>query len=309
MHYFIRQPGTRAGVTLAAVALLTLVACGSPDRQSGFETPDAAFEALVGALEKQDNAALEQLLGPGVEELLDSGDAVQDTANRQGFVADYRAKHSIRDEGPDRRVLLVGSEDWPLPIPAVQRDGKWVLDGEEGADELIYRRIGANELGAIAVARGFVEAQKEYAAQGRDGDPAGIYALKLMSDPGLHNGLYWESTEGEAQSPAGRFVATAASEGYRRSVHSSYHGYHYRMLYGQGAHAKGGAREYFQDGLLTKGFGLVAWPAEYASSGVMTFIVNQDGEVFQKDLGEGTDSFVESMKHFDPDSSWTVVAP
>jgi len=207
---------------------------------------------------------------------------------------------------------VVGEQDWPLPIPIVKRDGKWVFDGEAGVDELIYRRVGANELGAIAVCRGFVAAQLEYASEGRDGDPAGIYALKLVSDEGLHNGLYWPTAEGEPASPAGPFVAAAAAEGYRRGVDGErqpYHGYYYRLLYAQGTNANGGARDYFKGGLLTEGFALIAWPADYGSSGVMTFIVNHDGVVFQKDLGEDTATAVESIQTFDPDSSWTAIAP
>jgi hypothetical protein len=176
---------------------------------------------------------------------------------------------------------------------------------------MIYRRVGANELGAISVCRGFVDSQVEYAAEGRDGDPAGIYALKLVSDEGLHNGLYWPVEEGEPASPAGPFVASAAAEGYRRAEgeRRPYHGYYYRMLYAQGTNANGGARDYFRDGLLTEGFALVAWPADYGSSGVMTFIVNQDGVVFQKDLGDDTATTVESIQAFDPDSSWIAVVP
>jgi hypothetical protein len=199
-----------------------------------------------------------------------------------------------------------------MPVPLVKRDGKWSFDGEAGVDELIYRRVGANELGAIDVSRGFVSAQLEYASAGRDGDPPGIYALKLVSDEGLHNGLYWPTAEGEPESPAGPFVAAAAAEGYRRAegeARTPYHGYNYRMLYAQGPNANGGARDYFKNGLLTEGFALVAWPADYGSSGVMTFIVNRDGVVFQKDLGEDTATAVESIQAFDPDNSWTAIAP
>jgi hypothetical protein len=189
----------------------------------------------------------------------------------------------------------------------VKRDGRWVLDGEKGVDELVYRRIGGNELGAIAVCRGFVDAELEYAAEGRDGDPAGIYALKLVSDDGGRNGLYWPTGAEEKPSPAGPFVAAAAGEGYRRGARQPYHGYYYRMLYQQGKYAKGGYREYFRGGLLTEGFALVAWPAEYQVSGVMTFIVNQDGTVFQKDLGDRTEDVVNAMTSFNPDRSWTAV--
>jgi Protein of unknown function (DUF2950) len=283
----------------------------TPEAAGVFKTPEEAVAAFVTRLEQNDVAGLTALLGPDSEELFVSGDAVQDAGDRAEFLEAYKARQALIDEGTDRKILVIGDEDWPMPIPLVQADGGWRLDGAAGVDELIYRRVGANELGAIAVARGFVDAQIEYASEGRDGDPAGIYALKLVSDPGLHNGLYWEAGEGEAESPAGPFVAEAAAEGYRRveGERRPYHGYYYRMLYAQGPNANGGVRDYFKDGLLTEGFALVAWPAEYGSSGVMTFIVNSDGVVFQKDLGEDTATAVEAIQSFDPDSSWVAIAP
>jgi Protein of unknown function (DUF2950) len=283
----------------------------TPEAAGVFKTPEEAVAAFVTRLEQNDVAGLTALLGPDSEELFVSGDAVQDAGDRAEFLEAYKARQALIDEGTDRKILVIGDEDWPMPIPLVKADGGWRLDGAAGVDELIYRRVGANELGAIAVARGFVDAQIEYASEGRDGDPAGIYALKLVSDPGLHNGLYWEAGEGEAESPAGPFVAEAAAEGYRRveGERRPYHGYYYRMLYAQGPNANGGVRDYFKDGLLTEGFALVAWPAEYGSSGVMTFIVNSDGVVFQKDLGEDTATAVEAIQSFDPDSSWVAIAP
>ncbi|MDP9198323.1 MAG: DUF2950 domain-containing protein [Pseudomonadota bacterium] len=296
----------RRSVGLGALLALslTLQACGShDDGQQSFETPEAAFEALVAAIEKDDVPAMNRLLGPGIEGLLESGDAAEDRAGRARFVEAYRSGHALEDAGADRRVLALGAERWPFPIPAVLRDERWYLDGAEGADELVYRRIGNNELGAIAVLHGFVKAQQEYAVEGRDGDPAGIYALKLVSDTGLHNGLYWPTAEGEPPSPSGAFIADAAAEGHR-GARAPYHGYLYRMLYRQGPGAGGGAREYFADGVLTQGFALLAWPATYEVSGVMTFMVNQDGTVFQKDLGEDTAKAAEAISAFDPDSGW-----
>jgi hypothetical protein len=280
-----------------------------PAKESGFKTAEEAVDALVTALQANDMAAVQALLGPGSEELLDSGDPVQDASDRAGFLAAYAAGHALVDDGPDRKVLEMGEDDWRMPIPIVKRDGRWHFDGEAGIDEMIYRRVGANELGAIDVCRGFVSAQLEYASQGRDGDPPGIYALKLVSDEGMHNGLYWPTEEGEPESPAGPFVAAAAAEGYRRveGERRPNHGYYYRLLYAQGPNASGGARDYFKDGLMTEGFALIAWPAEYGSSGVQTFIVNQDGVVFQKDLGEDTATAVESIQSFDPDSSWIAI--
>jgi hypothetical protein len=308
----LRAPRLRAAALLLGLAIVTGCAKQkAPEATGVFNTPEEAVAAFVAKLEQNDIAGLTALLGPDSEELFVSGDAVQDAGDRAEFLAAYKARHSFADEGADRKILVVGENDWQMPIPLVKADGGWRLDGAAGVDELIYRRVGANELGAIAVSRGFVDAQIEYASEGRDGDPAGIYALKLVSDAGLHNGLYWESGEGEAESPAGPFVAAAAAEGYRRveGERRPYHGYYYRMLYAQGPNANGGARDYFKDGLLTEGFALVAWPAEYGSSGVMTFVVNADGVVFQKDLGEDTATAVEAIQSFDPDSSWIAIAP
>jgi hypothetical protein len=302
-------------IALALVGLAVAAGCARQPEQSataGFSTPEEAVSALVAALEKNDLEQLKTLLGPSSAELLDSGDAVQDAGDRAEFLAGYAAKNAIVDDGADRKILVTGEDDWPMPVPIVKRDGKWVFDGEAGVDELIYRRVGANELGAIDVSRGFVSAQLEYASEGRDGDPPGIYALKLISDEGMHNGLYWPTEDDEAPSPAGPFVAAAAAEGYRKAegdARSPYHGYFYRLLFAQGPNANGGAREYFEDGLLTEGFALIAWPADYGSSGVMTFMVNQDGVVFQKDLGDDTATAVESIQAFDPDSSWTAIVP
>jgi hypothetical protein len=297
-----------AGVIVLAVTLLLAACARKEGGQESFSSPDAAFEALVTRLEKGETTSLTSLLGPGVDELLNSGDAVQDLDDRTHFVASYRTRHSLESPDENTRLLVHGENDSVFPIPAVKRDGLWVLDGEAGADELVYRRVGENELGAINVLKGFVQAQQEYAAVGHDGDPAGIYALKLVSDPGLQNGLYWETAEGEEPSPAGQFVANASAEGYRSATGAPYHGYRYRMLYRQGANANGGARDYFKGGVLTEGFGLVAWPAEYGSSGVMTFMVNPDGVVFQKDLGDDTQNTVNSITTFDPDSTWTAIA-
>lgn len=300
---WLRVVGMLLGLAIAA-------GCAKqPDKASGFKTPEEAVTALVAALQKSDMDGLKALLGPGSEELLDSGDAVQDASDRARFLDAYAAKHALVDDGSDRKILVTGEDEWPMPIPLVKRDGGWHFDGEAGVDEMIYRRVGANELGAIDVSRGFVNAQVEYASEGRDGDPAGIFALKLISDEGMHNGLYWETGEDEPPSPAGPFVAAAAEEGYRAggADRTPYHGYYYRMLYAQGANAIGGARDYFKDGLLTEGFALVAWPADYGSSGVQTFIINQDGVVFQKDLGEDTATAVESIQSFDPDSSWIAI--
>jgi hypothetical protein len=303
-----KQFASRAGVALLAVVALLVSGCARKTDHASFDSAEAAVSALTQALGKDDTAMLRQLFGPGSDELLSSGDVVQDKSDRAAFLAALNEKHSLVADGTDAFTLVIGAQDWPFPIPVAKKDGRWYLDGSKGADELIYRRIGANELGAIAVCRGFVAAQVEYAADGRDGDAAGIYALKLISDQGQHNGLYWPTTQDEPASPAGPFVAAAAAEGYRSSgARLPYHGYYYRMLYRQGENANGGLREYFKNGLLTEGFALVAWPADYQVSGVMTFIVDQDGVVFQKDLGESTAATAAAMVSFDPDASWVAV--
>jgi hypothetical protein len=281
-----------------------------PEAHQSFATADEAVSALVAALEKGDVATLGRLLGPGSEEIISSGDPVADKADRESFLAAYREKHELVPDGDSKRVLQVGGKNWPAPVPVVQKNGRWYLDGVEGADEVIFRRVGENELGAIAVARGYVDAQAEYAADARDGNPAGVYAQKLLSDTGRQNGLYWPTADDEPPSPAGSFVASAGSEGYRSGGEAQripYHGYYYRSLYGQGPAANGGAINYFSDGLLTQGFALIAWPADYGASGVKTFIVNQDGVVYEKDLGDDTATVVDAIQDFDPDNSWTPV--
>jgi hypothetical protein len=296
--------------SLAVVLFAALCTTGaSAEENRAFATPDDAVNALISALEKKDSATLKMLLGPGSEDVVSSGDDVADASAREDFLEQYKTKHSLEPEGGSTMNLLVGDNDWPLPIPIVKVQGKWYLDGKAGADEIVYRRIGRNELGAIAVCRGFIDAQLEYAAVGHDGNAPGLFAAKLRSDPGLHNGLYWPTAEGEPPSPAGDAVARAAAEGYKAVVgkRKPYHGYYYRMLFAQGDNANGGAKEFFVDGYLTQGIALLAWPADYGNSGVMSFIVDDEGIVYQKDLGEDTATVAETIQVFDPDGSWTIV--
>ena len=308
---YLRAPALGL-LSLLVLSLLGGCAGGAGAGHQGFDTPEAAVAALVAALRTNDRVGLARLLGPGSESIVSSGDAVQDELERARFVAAYDRRQALVDAGEGVRTLVVGENEWPLPVPVVRSDGSWRLDGAAGVGELAARRIGANELAAIDVARAYVTAQQAYSAQGRDGDPAGIYALKLVSDPGMQNGLYWETADGEPASPAGPFVAAAAAEGYRAATggaRNAYHGYYYRMLYAQGPNANGGARDYFVDGLLTGGFALVAWPSDYGRSGVQTFIVNQDGVVFQKDLGSDTARAVEGIRSFDPGADWVAITP
>ncbi|MEY3372444.1 MAG: hypothetical protein RLZZ537_912 [Pseudomonadota bacterium] len=300
--------------SFAAIALLGLALQGCAKKDDApqvdesrlFSSPEAAVDAFVSALEKQDTTELVRILGQEGSALLPSGDAINDAQERDEFLADYKAKHSLQSDG-ERKILVIGTNDWPFPIPVAKQGNKWFLDTLAGADELIFRRIGENELGAIAVSRGYVDAQKEYASLGRDGGEAGVYAMKILSDEGRQNGLYWPTMEDEAPSPIGAFVAEAAAEGYRTESATAYHGYRYRLLYRQGDKAAGGAKDYFVDGRLTGGFAMIAWPADYGNSGVKSFLINQDGTVFEKDLGETTEEAAAAIDSFNPDEGWKAV--
>jgi Protein of unknown function (DUF2950) len=301
--------------TLIAFCLLVTGGCDGQEAASvaqlSFATADEAVAVLALAIEADDPAQLQSLLGPGTEDLLSSGDAVADRNAREWFLERYRANHTVVSGGPNDLVLQVGPDNWPLPIPLVRREGRWEFDGAAGAHELVIRRIGANELRTIEVMRGFVAAQREYAAASHDGVAPGTYAQKVRSEVGKHDGLYWEVGQGEPPSPAGPLLAAATAEGYSQADGKEvpYHGYVYQMLFSQGADAPGGARSYLVDGGLRNGFGVLARPAEYGASGVMTFIVNQDGVVWQRDLGDDTARLAASIREVNPDRHWTPIAP
>ncbi len=275
-----------------------------------FPSAEAAVAALVSAAREHDVEALIAVLGKNAKPLVSSGDDVADATAREHFVAQYDVAHELVPDGSNRFTLEIGDGAWPVPIPIVKVGDKWSFDIDAGIDEMVYRRIGRNEIGAIESCRGVVDAQKEYASEGRDGLPAGIYAQKLVSAPGKHDGLYWKSLPDERASPIGPFIATAAAEGYGQASGENrqpYHGYVYRLMTAQGPKAKDGARSYLKDGRLTGGFAVIAYPIAYRSTGVETFIVNQDGIVYQKDLGPKTDKLAASIKVFNPDSSWSKV--
>lgn len=295
---------------MAVVLGEVLCGCGRSARDS-FKKPDEAVGALVTALEHSDTQSLQTLLGPGTADLLSSGDAVADKRARAAFLERYRLRHELVEGNADTLVLVVGEDRWPLPIPLVRDDGRWHFDGAAGAHELVLRRIGANELSTINVMYGYVAAQRDYGSTGHDGSSAGVYAEKLRSDPGKHDGLYWEVASGEPPSPAGPLLAAASSEGYalERGGRSPYHGYLFRTLTSQGPSADGGARDYRVNGQLTGGFALLAYPERYGVSGIMTFIVNQDGVVWQRDLGNDTARVARAIQQFDPDDAWTPLAP
>ena len=306
---------------LAAATLLILAACAKsdqgreqPNEALTFATPEEAVAALVTAAEKHDVAELRRLFGPGTDDLLASGDEVEDRRALDAFLQRYKASNQLVSGASDNLVLQVGEDNWPLPIPLVRKEKQWHFDGIAGADELVRTRIGGNELRAINVMYGYVAAQQEYASKGHDGLPAGIYAQRLRSEPGKQNGLYWEAGPGEPESPAGPALAQATAEGYvkgqqQQGERRPYHGYLYRPLLSQGPAATDGARDYVVNGKLTRGFALIAYPADYGASGIMTFIVNQDGLVWQRDLGENTEMEAAAITQFNPDSSWTPIPP
>ena len=275
--------------------------------QKAFATPDEAFQALADAAKADDQKSLAALLGPGGTGVVRSGDAVQDKASAARFAASYAEKHSVATEGDAKATLVVGKDDWPLPIPAVKGASGWKLDAKAGAREILARRIGQNELQAIQVMRAVVDAQHDYSSEDHDANGLRDYARKFISTKGKRDGLYWPTKEGEPPSPLGPLVGEATAEGYGGVKGAPYHGYYYRLLTAQGKDAKGGARNYLVRGNLLGGFAVVAYPAIYDNSGIMTFIVNQDGVVYQKDLGENTASAAKAMKTYNPDKSWTEV--
>jgi hypothetical protein len=285
----------------AALALVWCAACGQRPPAAittgadagarAYPTADEAVAAFVEATRSGSVPDLLTILGPGSEDIISSGDTVADRAERTRFLARYDSAHTLVDTGPDQLTLEVGPDAWPLPIPLAKADGKWHWDGAAGRQEIVFRRIGHNELGAIAVCRGAVGAQQEYAATPHDGRPAGSYATRIVSQPGRQDGLYWPAAAGEAESPAGPLLAQAGSEGYDTTgARTPYHGYYYRIVENPG------------------GYGVVAYPADYRASGVMTFQVDQEGVVYQKDLGEATDSVAQALAAYAIDSTWSVTA-
>jgi len=282
---------------------LVFASCAST-RGATFDTPEEAVQKLVAAAEDPD--AAEDLLGEGGFDILRSGDDVADRQDLEAVVALVQEGVAFEDIGQDRKLALLGRDHWELPIPLVREDGAWRFDVESGREEVLNRRVGRNELSTIATLRELVAAQREYVAEGHDGK-APAYARRLLSSEGQHDGLYWPVDEGAPESPLGPLVAEAFDEGYGGdgSHVNPYHGYVYRMLLEQGSSAPGGAHAYLDEkGNLTRGFAVLAWPATYDNSGVMTFVVNQQGIVFQKDLGPDTAKAAARIQSYDPDTSW-----
>ncbi len=298
----------QALISLTTVALL-FTAASVAHGQQVFKTPDEAASALVSAAKTADRKAVVAVLGPDGNDIVSSGDEVADAATREKFVAAYDAKHEITMQG-DTAVVVIGQEDFPLPIPLVrEKDGMWRFDTVAGREEILARRIGKNELDTIQTCLAYVDAQNEYADKDRTGLGKGIYAQRIVSSPGKKDGLYWPDVQAEDPSPLGEFAANASSQGYRVSGgRMPYHGYYYKILTKQGAAAPGGELEYVVKDKMIGGFALVAYPAQYRNSGVMTFIVSHAGVVFQKDLGPGTAKLAERMTSFNPDKTWQKVS-
>ena len=286
---------------IMALALLT----SASRAQQAYPSPEDAAAALAAAVKSGTNRAVLKVLGNAAEDLVASGDEVADAATRQGFTSAYDARHSVKTEGNKKATLVLGAEDFPFPIPLVNTRSGWEFDTDAGRIEILYRRIGRNELDAIKTCLAFVDAENEYADKDR-GDGAGVYAQRIVSSSGKKDGLFWR--DDRDPSPLGELAAQASNEGYKvDGQRAPYHGYYFRILKGQGSDAPGGALYYVVRGKMIGGFALIAYPAEYGNSGVITFMVNHAGTVYQKDLGKRTEIIAKRIMLFDPDQTWRKV--
>jgi hypothetical protein len=295
---------------LAACSLAVASAAPAASAARTFPSPEQAVKELISAVTARDTNALAAIFGPALEDVV-SPDQVQAENELTAFADSLNASNHLDHVKPDRCVLETGEDAWPFPIPIVRKsDGAWFFDTEAGKDEIINRRIGRNELDALKAVRAYVDAQRDYAAKDRDGDEVLEYAQKIVSSPGAKDGLYWPPDEDGELSPLGPLVASAQAEGYAKekadpnAAPQPFHGYFFKILTRQGKNAPGGQYDYIINGNMIGGFALVAWPAEYGESGIMTFIVNQQGRVYQQDLGPKTESTVKEMKAYDPDKTW-----
>lgn len=280
-------------------------------QQKTFGSPEEAVKALVNAIRPNDVKQMSAILGPQSKDIISSGDPIADKDVNESFIRLYDEKNKIEMVSDSRAILSVGEKDWPLPIPIVKKGQLWLFDSKAGKAEILNRRIGRNELAVIKVCEAYVDAQQEFALMDADGDGLFEYAQKFMSSPGKKDGLYWETKEGEKPSPLGPFAANAKKEGYlKKSTQDRpqpYYGYFYKILKGQGKNAPGGAYNYVVKDNMIGGFALVAYPAQYGNSGVMTFIVSHDGAVYQKNFGKDTAKLAQAIKLFDPDKTWKKV--
>jgi hypothetical protein len=300
---------------LLLALLLPLTSCRRPETPEKpsitvFATPDEASNSLLTAAKSGDQNALLAMFGPDSKAVLYSGDPVQDKNAAAAFVAGYGAMHRWRNMPDGAQILLVGPDNFPFPIPLKKNgDGKWYFDTAAGKDEVLNRRIGRNELAIIDVCGAVADAEADYFSHPHDGEKTKQFAAKFISDPGKQNGLYWQSPNGMPASPLGPLAANATAEGYtaKPEGHTPFHGYYFRMLQGQTDKAPGGAKSYMVNGKMTGGFAFIAYPAEYGNSGVMSFMINQDGVLLEKDLGKTTTETATAMSQFDPDPGWIIV--
>jgi hypothetical protein len=298
---------------LILLLILPIVPCHAYQKPSRvFASPDEAGSALLAAAKSRDVDALMTIFGPNSKELILSGDPVQDKYTADSFVKEYGVMHRWRAMPDGDQMLLIGADNFQFPIPLKKdSDGAWFFDTDAGREEVLNRRIGRNELAIINACQAAAAAEADYFNHLHDGEKVKQYASKFISDPDKQNGLYWKPVNGKPASPLGPLAAAASSDGYvaHATGHTAFHGYYFHMLKGQTDKAPGGAKEYAVDGKMTGGYAFVAYPAEYGNSGVMTFIINQDGVLLQKDLGQSTVEIASSMTEFDPDSDWTIVEP
>ena len=284
----------------------TVTKSTTTEAQETFATSKEAVDALIKAAGDYDVPALLRILGPVSEDFVSSADPVRDKKIGMEFAELARKKHSLKAEpsSPGKEILIVGDEDWPLPVPLVKKNGRWSFDSAAGRREILFRRIGSNELDAIQLSRGYVAAQEEYASQIHDDSGLNQYAQQIMSTPGKHDGLYWKNPDGTSGGPISEAVARALSEGYSAEKRSAYHGYYFKILKGQGPAAPLGKIDYVIQGVMIGGFALLAFPAEYRVTGVKSFMVSQQGVVYQKDLGPNTIEIAQKMELYNPDKSW-----
>src|SRR6202166_1020688 len=302
--HWANLPKLAPKLAVVAIVLTMCFPTGSMAQQRGqktFSSAENASNALVTAAQSNDEKAMLDILGPDGKQIVSSGDETEDANSRANFVKRYQEMHRLVKEPDGTTVLYIGAHNWPAPIPLMNKGKLVYFDTEAGKKEILYRRIGRNELSAIRICQELVAAQKEYSAEHKE------YARKIFSDEGQHDGLYWKAADGEPQSPIGPLVASAVAQGYAKSQKGAptpYRGYYFHILTRQGKNAPGGAKNYVINGKMTEGFAFVAYPAEYRSSGVMTFIVTEDGVVYQKDLGRKTDVLAKAMKGYDCNPSW-----
>jgi Protein of unknown function (DUF2950) len=297
----------RASAATVATIMMLALSISKAQAQQAYPSPEDAAASLAAAVKTGARSAILKVLGNDAEDIVESGDDVADAEMRQRFLSAYDAKHSITPEGNKKATLILGADDFPFPVPLVKNEDGWEFDSAAGRTEILYRRIGRNELDAIQTSLAFVDAENEYADKDRTGEGAGIYAQRIVSTPGKKDGLFWR--DDSDQSPLGEFAAQAAAEGYKAGAEEAapYHGYYYRILKGQGPNARGGALNYVVKDKMIGGFALIAYPAEYGNSGVMTFMVNHAGNVYQKDLGERTATIAKRVNLFDPDQTWKKI--